>query len=69
MHALSTQRKANMGDDVNYFPIEGQGWGLGELGGLGEASSSPLFNIFREEWHVNDYQLRGHIPQTDMHKT
>lgn len=66
MHALSTQRKANMGDDVNYFPIEGQ---RGGEKNWGEASSSPLFNIFRAEWHVNEYQLMGHIPQTNMHKT
>lgn len=55
MHALSTQSKPNMRDDVNYFPIEAlwEKWGA--------ASKSPLpkppFNIFRAEWHVNDYQI------------
>lgn len=29
MHALSTERKANTGNDVNNFPIEGTGQSLG----------------------------------------
>ena len=55
MHALSTQRKANSGNDVNDFPIEGT---MGK--NWGSASSSPLFSIFRAEWHVNDYHFMGH---------
>ena len=60
MHALSTQSKPNMTNDVNYFPIKGlwENWGA--------ASSSPLFNIFRAEWYVNDYHFMGHILETDM---
>lgn len=60
MHALSTQSNANMGNDVNHFPIDG----LWEK--LGCSKQSPLFNIFRAEWHVNDCHFVGHILQTEF---
>lgn len=49
MHAFSTQRKANMGNDVNYFPIEG----LRE--NQGAASSSPFLNKIMTEWNASNY--------------
>lgn len=48
------REKPTWGNDVNRFPIEGLRESLG---------CSPLFNMFRAEWNVNDDQLMGHVLQ------